>query len=177
MSKYVLKTGAVTFFLLAFGVSMAQADANSLLEKGKKMLGMEEKKTEAAPAAAAAPAIPAAPVALPGTAAVTITSPSNGAMVASPVLVCMGVQGVTVEPAKNGVNAGKGHHHILVDAAIPDLSKPVGKDATHIHMGDGSTCKALTLAAGTYAIRTLFAQGNHVPFSPALTATVVVTVK
>jgi hypothetical protein len=168
MSKYVLKTGAVTFFLLAFGVSMAHADANSLLEKGKKMLGMEDKKTEAAPAA---------PAVLPGTAAVTITSPANGAMVASPVLVCMDVQGVTVEPAKNGVNAGKGHHHILVDAAIPDLSKPVGKDATHIHMGDGSTCKALTLSAGNHVIRTLFAQGNHVPYDPALTATVVVTVK
>ncbi|MGV7222042.1 MAG: DUF4399 domain-containing protein [Nitrospinales bacterium] len=170
MSKFVLKAGAVTFFLLAFGVTMAHADANSLLEKGKKMLGMEEKKTETAPAAAA-------PAVLPGTAAVIITSPANGSMVASPVLVCMAVQGVTVEPAKNGVNAGKGHHHILVDAAIPDLSKPVGKDATHIHMGDGSTCKALTLAAGTHVIRTLFAKGNHVPYDPALTATVIVTVK
>ena len=166
MSKFVLKTGAVTFFILAFGVTMAHADASSLLEKGKKMLGMEDKKTEAA-----------APTILPGTAAVTITSPANGAMVASPVLVCMEVQGITVEPAKNGVNDGKGHHHILVDAAIPDLSKPVGKDATHIHMGDGSTCKALTLSAGNHVIRTLFAQGNHVPYDPALTATVVVTVK
>jgi hypothetical protein len=169
MSKFVLKTGTVMFFLLAFGATMAHADANSLLEKGKKMLGMEDKKAEEA--------APAAPTILPGTAAVTISSPANGAMVASPVLVCMEVQGITVEPAKNGVNDGKGHHHILVDAPLPDLSKPVGKDATHIHMGDGSTCKALTLAAGNHVIRTVFAKGNHVPYDPALTATVVVTVK
>ena len=169
MSKYAIKAGAVMFFLLVFGVSMAHADANSLLEQGKKMLGMEDKKTETA--------APAAPTILPGTAAVTISSPANGAMVASPVLVCMEVQGITVEPAKNGVNDGKGHHHILVDAALPDLNKPVGKDATHIHMGDGSTCKALTLKAGNHVIRTLFARGNHVPYDPALTATVVVTVK
>lgn len=112
------------------------------------------------------------------TAAVTITEPATGAAVSSPVKVCMAAHGVTVEPAKNGVNAGKGHHHILVDVGIPaDLSKPVGKDANHIHMGDGSTCKEIKLSAGKHVIRTLFASGNHVPYSPPLTATVVVTVK
>ena len=112
------------------------------------------------------------------TAAVTITEPATGSTVSSPVKVCMGVNAVEVEPAKKGVNKGKGHHHILVDTAVPtDLSKPIGKDATHIHMGDGSTCKEIKLSAGTHVIRTLFASGNHVPHSPALTATVVVTVK
>lgn len=110
--------------------------------------------------------------------AVVITEPATGATVSSPVKVCMATHGVTVEPAKNGVNAGKGHHHILVDVGIPaDLSKPVGKDANHIHMGDGSTCKELKLSAGKHVIRALFASGNHVPHSPPLTATVVVTVK
>ncbi len=137
-----------------------------------------EPKSSDKPEPEVKPVVKAVPVKLPGTAAVTITNPANGSMVASPVLVCMGVHGIEVEPAKKGVNQGKGHHHILVDTAIPeDLSKPIGKDATHFHMGDGSTCKALTLSAGTHVVRTLFAKGNHVPYDPPLTATVVVNVK
>ncbi len=109
---------------------------------------------------------------------VTISSPPNGATVTGPVKVCLETHGVEVEPAKKGVNKGKGHHHILVDTDLPkDLSKPIGKDAQHIHMGDGSTCKELTLAAGKHTIRALFATGNHVPYDPAITATAEITVK
>ena len=110
--------------------------------------------------------------------AVTITDPPNGAMVSSPVKVCMATEGVEVQPAKKGVNDGKGHHHIIVDVDLPkDLSKPIGKDANHIHMGDGSTCKEIKLSAGKHIIRTLFAKGNPVPYNPALTATVTINVK
>jgi hypothetical protein len=109
---------------------------------------------------------------------VAITEPADGSTVASPVKVCMETHGVEVEPAKNGVNEGKGHHHLLIDVDVPaDLSKPIGKDANHVHMGDGSTCKELTLDAGEHTIHALFAKGNHVPYSPAITATVKVTVK
>ncbi len=110
--------------------------------------------------------------------AVTITTPPEGAMVTSPVKVCLATEGVTVEPAKKGVHDGKGHHHIIVDVDLPkDLSKPIGKDANHIHMGDGSTCKEITLSSGKHIIQTLFAKGNHVPYDPALTATVTINVK
>ena len=110
--------------------------------------------------------------------AVTITDPPNGAMVSNPVKVCMATEGVVVQPAIKGVNAGEGHHHILIDTDLPkDLSKPIGKDSHNVHMGDGSTCKKLKLSGGKHIIRTLFAQGNHVPFNPALTATVTINVK
>ena len=109
---------------------------------------------------------------------VKITAPPNGAKVSSPVKVCMKVHGVEVEPAKKGVNAGKGHHHLLIDVDLPkDLSQKIGKDANHVHMGDGSTCKELKLGSGKHVIRTLFANGGHVPYNPAITSTVIVTVK
>ena len=109
---------------------------------------------------------------------VKITEPPEGASVSSPVKVCMSVDGVEVQPAKKGVHDGKGHHHLLIDADIPaDLKKPIGKDAQHVHMGDGSTCKELKLDAGKHTIKALFAKGNHVPYDPAITATVNVTVK
>ena len=110
--------------------------------------------------------------------AVVITGPVTGATVSSPVKVCMAVDGVEVQPAKVGVNPGKGHHHLLIDINLPrDLSKVLGKDSNHIHMGDGSTCKELKLARGKHIIRTLFATGAHVPYNPAITSTVIFTVK
>ena len=116
--------------------------------------------------------------ALAGTRAMAISKPLNGATVTSPVKVCMVVNGVTVEPAKKGVNDGKGHHHILLDTDLPkDLSQGIGKDAQHIHMGDGSTCKNVKLDAGIHVIRALFAKGNHVPYNPPITATVIINVK
>ncbi len=116
--------------------------------------------------------------ALAGTQAIAISEPANGATVSSPVKVCMVAHGVTVEPAKRGVNEGSGHHHILVDTDLPaDLSKSIGKDAQHLHMGDGSTCKEVKLGAGTHIIRALFAKGNHVPYNPAITATIIINVK
>ncbi|MDC1153068.1 DUF4399 domain-containing protein [Nitrospinaceae bacterium] len=109
---------------------------------------------------------------------VTITSPPKGAMVTGPVQVCLETSGVEVEPAKMGVNKGKGHHHLLVDVGLPkNLSNPIGKDANHIHMGDGSKCKKLNLPAGKHTIRALFAKGNHVPYNPALTTEVMFNVK
>ncbi|MBT5967766.1 MAG: DUF4399 domain-containing protein [Nitrospina sp.] len=110
--------------------------------------------------------------------AVVITEPATGATVSSPVKVCMGVNGVVVQPAKKGINPGSGHHHLLIDVDLPsNLSKGIGKDANHVHMGDGSTCKELKLDSGRHIIRTLFANGGHVPYNPALTSTVIVTVK
>ena len=108
---------------------------------------------------------------------VSITQPTDGDKISGPVKVCLSTSGVTVEPAKKGVHDGKGHHHLIVDVDLPkDLSKPIGKDANHIHMGDGSKCKTLNLAAGKHTIQALFAKGNHVPYDPALTAKVSIEV-
>jgi hypothetical protein len=112
------------------------------------------------------------------TQSVIINKPRDGAIVSSPVEVCMTPYGVEFEPAKKGVNEGKGHNHILVDVDIPsDLGKPIGKDTNHIHMGDGSSCKQIKLSSGKHTIRTLFAKGNHVPYNPPISDTVVITVK
>ena len=106
--------------------------------------------------------------------AVVITEPATGTTVSSPVKVCMDVHGLEVQPAKKGINPGKGHHHLLIDVDLPaDLSKRIGKDANRVHMGDGSKCKALNLRGGKHVIRTLFANGAHVPPSPVVTSKVI----
>ena len=110
--------------------------------------------------------------------AVVITEPTTGSTVSSPVKVCMAVDGVMLQPANKGVKPGTGHHHLLIDINLPrDLSKGLGKDSNHIHMGDGSKCKELKLVSGKHIIRTLFATAAHVPYNPAITSTVIFTVK
>ncbi len=110
-------------------------------------------------------------------AGVTLTKPASMADVFSPVEICLETKGYTVEPARNGVNEGKGHHHLIVDVNLPDLGKPVPKDGTHIHMGDGSKCKTIELSSGMHTIQALFARGNHIPYDPAVTDSIVVFVK
>jgi len=112
--------------------------------------------------------------------AVKIIKPAHKATVSNPVEICMEVYGLEVEPASKGVREGAGHHHLLVDVNIPGsvgMAKPLSKDARYIHLGDGSSCKTLNLASGKRFIRALFAKGNHVPYDPAITDTIVITVK
>lgn len=108
---------------------------------------------------------------------VTIVSPATAADVRNPVEVCMETSGYTVEAASSGVNEGKGHHHLIIDVPLPDLSQPVPKDANHVHMGDGSKCKKLELTKGLHTITALFARGNHVPYDPPVKDSIIVEVK
>ncbi len=108
---------------------------------------------------------------------VRIVKPGTTATVRSPVEVCMETKGYTVEPAKNGVNDGKGHHHLIIDSSLPNLSMPIPKDSNHVHMGDGSKCKKLELSKGFHTITALFAKGNHVPYDPPVTHGIIIQVK
>lgn len=102
----------------------------------------------------------------------------NGAVVKNPVTVCIGAVGVEVEPASKGVNPHKGHHHILVDVDLPkDLSQAIPKDENHIHMGDGSACKDISLSPGKHTLRLLFANGTHIPMESVASDTVEITVE
>ena len=88
----------------------------------------------------------------------------------------MTAEGVVVEPAGE-VKEGHGHHHILVNVLLGDLGKPIPKDAEHIHLGDGSSCKTIELKPGPHTLRALFAKGDHVPYDPPITASVEVVVE
>ena len=106
---------------------------------------------------------------------VKIVQPVNNAQLSSPVKVCMKVSGLLVEKAKKGVNEGRGHHHLLLNSLPVDLSQPIGKQ--EVHMGDGSECKELKFVPGRHVIYTVFAYGNHVPYDPAITDRIIITIK
>jgi hypothetical protein len=90
----------------------------------------------------------------------------DGSNVESPFKVQMKAENLTVEPATNGVNEGKGHFHIIVDAPLASPSEPMNKDEKHIHYGNGQTEAELNLPVGQHTLILQFAKGDHVPYDP-----------
>lgn len=112
-----------------------------------------------------------------------IISPNDGASVTSPVTVVFGLAGMGVAPA--GVEkAGTGHHHLLVNIpeAEIDLDNPLpafneGNEAV-IHFGGGQTEATIDLPPGTYELRLVLGDQNHVPHNPpVISAPISVTVE
>ena len=113
------------------------------------------------PAAVAMPRMPS-----PAGARVTILSPVNGEKLKSPVTVKFAIEGMTLAPA-GSADANTGHHHLLVDAALPDaMGAPIAKDDRHLHFGKGQTEAQIELPPGEHTLRILLGDGNHVPHDP-----------
>lgn len=106
---------------------------------------------------------------------VNIIKPNNGDSLKGPIEVCMEVKNLEVEPAKMGINEGKGHHHILFSSLPADLSQPLGKLSV-IHMGSGVSCHILNLSPGKHSLLALFAYGNHVPYDPPVSDKILITI-
>jgi len=106
---------------------------------------------------------------------VKIVQPKNGAKVTSPFKVCMEIKGLILEPAKNGVSEGHGHHHLLFTSLPKNLNRPIGRKQG-IHMLEGKPCRVLKMVPGKHVIRALFAYGDHVPYKPPITDKILVTV-
>ena len=117
----------------------------------------------AAPLALAADRTPS-----PAGAEVYIIAPKDGAKVHGPVTVLFGLKGMGVAPA--GVKfENTGHHHLLVDAAVPDdLSLPLPATQKILHFGKGQTETTLNLPPGTHTLQLVLGDLNHVPHDPAV---------
>ena len=64
--------------------------------------------------------------------------PAHGEVVTSPVRVVFGLKNMGIAPA--GVEReATGHHHLLIDTALPDLDLPIPADSNHVHFGKGQT--------------------------------------
>ena len=113
----------------------------------------------------------------PADARVYIVSPSHGEVVSSPVKVVFGLSGMGVAPA--GTKKDKtGHHHLLIDTAVPNLDKPIPADDHHKHFGGGQTEVSIELAPGKHTLQLLLADFAHVPHNPpVMSEQITITVK
>jgi len=101
----------------------------------------------------------------PPGARVYFISPQNGDTVRSPVTVRFGLNGMGVAPS--GIEVVKtGHHHLIVDAPLPDLSVTIPTDDHHLHFGGGQTETELTLSPGTHTLQLVLGDYLHIPHNP-----------
>ena len=113
----------------------------------------------------------------PENAEVFIAVPKDGETLSNPVIVQFGIKNMGV--AKAGTQApNTGHHHLLIDTALPALDQPIAKDAKHMHFGGGQTEATLTLTPGKHTLQLLLGDGSHVPHHPVVASKVInITVK
>ena len=100
-------------------------------------------------------------------AAVYFITPKNDDIVSGEVVVKFGLQNFGVSPAGLNVN-GTGHHHLIIDADLPNLSQPIQADKNHVHFGKGQTEVKLELEPGTHTLQLLLGDYRHVPHNPPI---------
>jgi hypothetical protein len=103
----------------------------------------------------------------PANARVYFVYPTDGAYVSRTPVIRFGLVNMGVAPA--GVEkANTGHHHLLIDAPLPPLDRPIPNDFNHLHFGAGQTEARITLPLGTHTLRLLLGDDSHLPHVPAV---------
>lgn len=92
-------------------------------------------------------------------------SPQDGAILTNPVTVRFGLRGMGIAPAGIAME-NTGHHHLLIDTALPPLDRPVPADAQHVHFGKGQSETVVTLAPGIHRLQLLLGDHSHLPHDP-----------
>ena len=101
----------------------------------------------------------------PENAKVYFISPADGTTVKNPVIVKFGLKNMGIAPA--GIQfVNTGHHHLIVDAGLPDLERPVPSDDHHLHFGKGQTETELVLSPGQHSLQLLLGDFSHTPHKP-----------
>ncbi|MEA2777877.1 MAG: hypothetical protein QOF90_3283 [Acetobacteraceae bacterium] len=83
------------------------------------------------------------------------------------IKVWFGTRNFGVAPAGT-TKANTGHHHLLIDTALPPMDQPIPNDKNHLHFGLGQTETVIDLPPGTHTLQLLMADADHIPHDPPL---------
>jgi hypothetical protein len=104
--------------------------------------------------------------------------PKDGAKVKNPVKMKWDVKGMKIVPAGKDPKARtSGHHHVLVDVGSMPVGKEIPTNDGHIHFGKGQTEAEIELPKGKHELTLQFADGSHVSYGKAMSATITVEVE
>lgn len=98
--------------------------------------------------------------------------PADGDTVSNPVIVEFGIEGMSVVKAGDE-QPQSGHHHLIIDADLPELATPIPASDNYIHFGDASTSTELTLAPGSHTLQLLLGDHLHIPHDPPVASAVI----
>jgi Domain of unknown function (DUF4399) len=100
-------------------------------------------------------------------AVVFFISPADGDTLANPISVGFGSDGMDVVKAGNDA-PHSGHHHLIIDAGLPDLGLPIPASEHYVHFGDGSIDTEINLEPGSHTLQLLLGDYLHIPHDPPL---------
>lgn len=101
---------------------------------------------------------------------------NNGDTLQSPVIVEMGVRGMKIKPAGQ-LEAGTGHHHIILNSKFVQYGEIIPMDKTHLHYGKGDTVASVPLEKGEHTLTLQFANGLHMSYGEQFSNTISIYVK
>ncbi len=106
-----------------------------------------------------------------------ILSPGDGDVISGPVTIVFGLEGMGVAPAGIDIE-NTGHHHLIINAGMPEMSLPIPADDNYKHFGGGQTETTMELPAGEHTLQLLLGNYLHVPHDPPVASEVItITVK
>ena len=153
-----------TKILLPFGFALLLGACGEKASEEPVAPPPATESSAAGPAIAAMPRTPS-----PEGARVFFISPADGATVSNPVKIVFGIEGMSVAPAGDDA-PHSGHHHVIIDAELPDLGLPIPANDNYVHFGDGRTETELTLDPGEHTLEMLIGDHMHIPLDPPLTS-------
>lgn len=105
------------------------------------------------------------PATSPPGAAVYFIGIKDGATLPATPTIHFGLRNMSVAPAGIG-RENSGHHHLIIDAPLPPLDKPIPNDFNHLHFGAGQSEAQVTLTPGKHTLQLLLGDKDHVPHTP-----------
>ena len=98
---------------------------------------------------------------------------TDGAKVKGEFDVEFDVVGMDIKPAGEDLKSKTtGHHHLIIDGKPIPTGELVPMNETHIHFGKGQTSTKLTLEPGPHTLTLQFADGAHLSYGEAMSATI-----
>ena len=108
---------------------------------------------------------------------VVILQPQHGEEVNQTFEVYFGIEGMTLAPAGT-YEPETGHHHLIIDADLPNLSLPIPSSSNYLHFGKGQDHTQLTLIPGKHTLQLILGDGNHIPHKqPLISKKIEITVR
>ena len=108
---------------------------------------------------------------------VVILQPKNGENVNQTFEVYFGIEGMTLASAGT-YEPATGHHHLIIDADLPNLLLPIPSSSNYLHFGQGQDRTQLTLIPGKHTLQLILGDGNHIPHKqPLISKKIEITVR
>lgn len=146
-----MKVFEIKFLMAAAIVSALTITNTSILSAQEETDGSQHETKEAA--------MPRTPS--PEGAAVNFVS-AEASHLSGEITIKFGITNMNIAPAGDETT-GTGHHHLIIDAPLPDLNAPIPNNVHYRHFDGGETEVTFKLEPGEHTLQLLLGDWSHIP--------------